>query len=113
MALVNANYEFLYVDVGANGRVSDGGVWANFSLCCRLEEGTAGLPEDDQIRGSQKILPYVFVGDDAFPLKRYLMKPYPFKNQDDEQRIFSHRLSRALCIVENYFGITASKFRIL
>lgn len=113
MAVVNANYEFIYVDVGANGRVSDGGVWANSTLSRRLEDGTAGLPDDDQILGSQRTLPYVFVGDDASPLKRYLMKPYPFKNEDDEQRILSYRLSRARRTVENAFGIMANKFRIL
>ena len=90
MAVVNANYEFIYVDVGANGRVSDGGVWANSTLSRHPEEGTAGLP-GDQILGNQRILPYVFVGDDAFPLRRYLMKPYPFRNQDDKQRIFFYR----------------------
>lgn len=26
MAVVNADYEFIYVDIGTNGRVSDGGV---------------------------------------------------------------------------------------
>jgi hypothetical protein len=26
MAVVNANYEFLYCDIGTNGRISDGGV---------------------------------------------------------------------------------------
>lgn len=29
MAVVNANYEFLYADIGTNGRVSDGGVLNN------------------------------------------------------------------------------------
>lgn len=112
MAVVNANYEFMYVDVGTNGRVSDGGVWANSSMCARLQDGMLGLPTDEQLPDSFRTLPFVFVGDDAFPLKRYFMKPYPFKHQDNRQRIFSYRLSRARRVVENAFGIMASKFRI-
>ena len=113
LGVVNANYEFMYVDVGVNGRDSDNEVWTNSTLLRHLEEGTAVLPGDDQLPGSHRILPYVFVGDDAFPLKRYFMKPYPLKNQDDEQRIYSYRLARASRIAENAFGIMASRFRIL
>jgi len=29
MSIANANYEFLYSDIGTNGRVSDGGVIEN------------------------------------------------------------------------------------
>ena len=112
MAVVNANYEFMYVDVGTNGRISDG-VWANSTLCARLHDGAMGLPTDEQLSDSHRTLPYVFVGDDAFPLKRYFMKPYPFKHQNNEQRIFSYRLSRARRVVENAFGIMSNKFRIL
>ena len=31
-------------------------------------------------RNSQRILPHVFAGDDAFGLKPHMMKPYPSQN---------------------------------
>ena len=83
MAVTNTNYEFVYIDVGANGRVSDGGLWGNCTLSKHLEEKTAGLPGPATLTNSIKCLPYVFVGDDAFPLKKYLLKPFPFRNQTD------------------------------
>ena len=113
MAIVNANYEFIYIDVGANGRVSDGGVWGNCTISKCLERNMAGLPGPATLKNSTKCLQYVFVADDAFPLKEYLMKPFPFRNQSDQQRIFSYRLSRARRIVENAFGIMGSRFRVL
>ena len=113
MAVANANYEFIYIDVGANGPVSDGGVWGNCTLSKRLEENKAGLPGPETLNNSTKCLPYIFVGDDAFPLKQYLLKPFPFRNQTDEQRIFSYRLSRARRIIENAFGIMSNRFHVL
>ena len=44
MALVDAEYKFIDVDCGANGYVSDGGVFAATSLREALEDGTIGLP---------------------------------------------------------------------
>ncbi|XP_066983822.1 uncharacterized protein [Macrobrachium rosenbergii] len=51
LAVCDANLEFLYVDIGANGRVSDGGVWNNSDLCRRIANNTAGLPTDKHVPG--------------------------------------------------------------
>lgn len=52
------------------------------------------------------------VGDDAFPLKHYLLKPFSKTELTTGQKVFNYRLSRARRIVENAFGILASRFRI-
>ena len=44
LAVVDAEYKFLYVDVGCNGRVSDGGIFNRCSLYHALETGTVELP---------------------------------------------------------------------
>jgi hypothetical protein len=113
MALVNANYKFLYVDVGCNGRISDGGVFANCSLSTALENNKLNIPEGKPLSGQADPSPFVIVGDDAFPLKPYLLKPFPHKNVPGPNRVFNYRLSRARRIVENAFGIISVRFRVL
>ena len=45
LALVDADYKFIYVDVGCNGRVSDGGMYRNSTLATALEENQVNIPE--------------------------------------------------------------------
>lgn len=58
------------------------------------------------------VSPYVIVGDDAFPLGRNLMKPYPGRDLSVEKTIHNYRLSRAWRVSENAFGILGSRFQI-
>lgn len=114
LALCNANYEFLYVDVGVNGRVSDGGVWKNCTLKKLMENpiNSLKIPKSAKLPNSNKILPYIILADDAFPLQHNIMKPFSFRSQSSRERIFSYRLSRGRRVIENAFGIMSSKFRI-
>ncbi|XP_044750572.1 protein ALP1-like [Coccinella septempunctata] len=113
-ALVDANYEFLVAEAGANGRTSDGGVLSNSLFYEKFKNNKLNIPEYGNLPNDfPEPMPFVLVGDDAFPLKRNLMKPYRETKLSNEQIIFNYRLSRARRIVENAFGILASRFRIL
>jgi hypothetical protein len=52
-------------------------------------------------------MPHVLVGDEAFLLKTYLMRPYPGSQSkgDSEKSFFNYRLFPARRVVENAFGI--------
>ncbi|XP_040074458.1 protein ALP1-like [Ixodes scapularis] len=81
-ALVDADSRSLYIDVGAPGSNGDGGVRRTTPLRNAIENGTAGLP----ISGPGPVgVPPVIVGDDAFPLSKYLMKPYTGTNLIEEK----------------------------
>lgn len=96
--MVDSDYCIHYIDVGAKGRGSDGSIFQNSALYTVLE--TDAIPPNAIIIG------------DAFPLKKYLMKSYSWCNLSDKERIYNYRLSRARRVVENVFGILASKFRV-
>ncbi len=113
MAIVNAHYEFIYCDVGTNGRISDGGVISNTVFYEKLQNGSINIPKPQKVSNSDRDLPYVFIGDEAFALRPDFLKPYPRTKLHKNTRIFNYRLSRARRIVENTFGILAARFRIL
>lgn len=112
LAVVNSDYEFLMVDVGMNGRVSDGGILNNSKFGSLLKTNGLNIPPEEMLPNSDKTAPFVFVGDDAFALSDNLLKPFSQTGITLKQRIFNYRLSRARRIVENAFGILNSKFGI-
>lgn len=114
MAVANAKHEILMVDVGINGRMSDGGVirhtkFGEMFLCNSL-----GIPEPTNISSPNSRLPFVFVGDDAFTISENLLKPYTSRTGklDIQEQIFNYRLSRACRVVENEFGSLTATFGV-
>jgi hypothetical protein len=115
LAVVDADYRFIYINVGAEGKASDGGVWSKSSLHNLLSDETnpLAIPDPEPIKGFAPDIPYFFVGDDAFRLGPNLLKPYRGTNLTKKERIFNYRLSRCRRIVENAFGILSCRFQLL
>lgn len=113
LALVDADYKVIAYDLGVNGRNNDAGIFGNSELYHHLEENTLNVPPPRPLPGRQEESPFVLVGDEAFPLKTYLLKPYPGRDLTDERKIFNYRLSRARRISENVFGILVNRFGVL
>lgn len=70
------------------------------------------LPTPSAVPSLPKDLPYVILGDAAYPLRKDLMTPYG-SNLTHERKIYNYRHSRARRCVENAFGILAAKWRVL
>lgn len=76
-AVADANKRFLTIEVGGRGKQSDGGTFNASSLNRLLERGAFNIPEPRTLPNSNITAPYVIVADEAYPLKEYLMRPYP------------------------------------
>lgn len=112
LAVVNANREFIMVDVGMNGRISDGGVMYYSKFGELLQRKALNLPKPSTLPNTAENFPYIFVADEAFALDVNLMKPYSQKSLNEARHEFNKRLSRARVVVENTFGILASRFGV-
>ena len=74
LALVDADYKFTFINIGWNGRISDGGIDRNAALFSALENNSLNIPKERKV-DDFATLPYVVEGDDAFLMKPFLMKP--------------------------------------
>lgn len=71
------------------------------------------LPANKNFVVQNVSVPYVFVGDDASPLGKRILKPYPNRGLTIEKHINNNKLSRARRVIENFFGILANRFKVL
>lgn len=124
LAICNANYEFTYINVGVQGKESDSAIFTQSRLFQQMNDDLLDIPTAKALpvlhnnkstnTAATIPLPYVVVGDEAFGLSSYVMRPYARAlNLDHKKKIFNYRLSRARRFIESTFGIMANKFRIL
>ena len=94
MALVDANYQFIYVDIGEYGSKSDANV-SIFKVWYEVHGGQEDTPPNKQLPNypNEGPMPHVIVANEAFPLKHNIMRPYPRGTQvslHHEEAIFNY-----------------------
>ncbi len=75
MALLDGEYKFTSVEVGANGTSSDAQIFNDCGLKAAIDQRVIGFSPPDHLPDDDKDTPYFFVGNVAFPLRTYMMKP--------------------------------------
>ena len=118
MALVDADYQFIFIDVGNYGSNGDSGIFKNSALGEAFNNQMLHALPPKRLPGYPEggALPHCIMANEAFPLRMDLMRPYPRGKKKDrlpyDKSIFNYRLSRARRIVENAFGIMVQRFRV-
>ncbi|XP_063842378.1 uncharacterized protein LOC135090053 [Scylla paramamosain] len=114
LAVCDANFSFIYVDIGAYGKSSDSAIFTKSLLYKKLVENSLDVPEPKPISSVETVCyPHVIVGDEAFGIMENVMRPYSGRHLTYRKKIFNYRLSRARRYIECTFGIMANKWRIL
>ena len=80
------------------------------AICRKAEQGEILSAPTVHINGNE-LRPYL-VGDSAYPLSPWLMKPYPEGTRDCDEIEFNKQLSSARVKVECAFGLLKSRWRV-
>ena len=102
-AVADGEKRFLDVAAGLPGSMHDSRVLRNSSLYRRITNNELLLGPTVRVAGSE-IRP-VLLGDSAYPLSTWLLKPYHEGMNDPEEINFNKELSRARVSVECAFSI--------
>lgn len=82
-------------------------------MSIQLDNGALNVNSETCLPGTDIVLPHVMLGDEAYPLKTYIMRPYPQRSLGPEEDIYNKRLTKARQVIECAFGIMTSKWRLL
>lgn len=75
LAIVDANCKFILVDIGSYGKEIDSGIFNKLKISEQMTNFEY-FPPNFIVPNSEKILPYVYICDEAFRLNSHMMRPY-------------------------------------
>lgn len=83
LAICDASYKFIVIDVGSYGKCSDSTIFKDSVFFKKLMDNKLNVPEPQQsFTGMSEPLPFVLLGDEGFGLSTNLLRPYSGKCLD-------------------------------
>lgn len=111
LALVDADYKFIWIDTGGEGHQSDGQLFGVSELIRCIEDNTITFLTAILCPTMTETHPSSSWEMMLFPLRTFLMKPYGRSGLDNEMMVANYRISRGRRVVEYGFRTLANKFR--
>ena len=100
--------------VGWPGRGHDARVFGTSRLYADAERVGTPFANSESVCICNVEVPVLLLGDPAYPIKKWLLKPYPeSKNSAQSERDFNYKHSCARILVERAFGLLKGRWRIL
>ena len=110
--IVDSNGRFIHVSTGYPGSIHDARILRKSKIPEEVERG-AILQFPVRRIGRQNLKP-LLVGDPAYKLRPWCMKPYPeTAAMTESQRDFNKALSSARVVVEQAYGLLKGRWRCL
>ena len=109
---MDGDSKFLWVDMRAAGSTSDAQIFKHTNLRDKIEDDSIGFPDSESLGTGGPKVNFFLLGDDAFLLMLWLMRPYSSHTIDLKVMVFNYQIRRGRTVVENAFGILTSRFRI-
>ena len=110
---VDSKYIFRDIFAGWTGKTHDARIFKNSPLyqeCLKRKVLPRNLSRN--IHGT--IVPPLLLGDSAYPLEEFIMKPYVDRgNLSEHEKLFNVALSKSRVVVENAFGRLKGRFQCL
>ena len=78
MALVDADYKFIWADLGSTGSVSAALIYNNSEIKELAEDETIRFPAPYPLPNDYQDVPYFSIGDGAFALRETMINPWGY-----------------------------------
>ena len=100
--------------MGGYGSNSDSGLLNSTNFFKQLNSRNVNIPPSKMLLydPNGEGIPHFFIGDEAFPLYRDLLWPFPRNQLSNEAKIYNYRLCRERRVIENAFGILVQRWCI-